>query len=432
MSDFFGLDFGTSNSVLSVNINGIVRVIDIDKANISGPTMKTVIYFDDDDRRFYFGQEAVDAYIENDAFGRYVQSIKSFLPDKTFSSTSFGSKAYKLDEVVAIIFREIKSRGELDVGRRVDRVVIGRPVVFSEDPKADKLAEERLISAAKIAGFKEIYLQEEPIAAAVAYEKSSDLKGEKNILVGDLGGGTSDFAIARVGMNNERVVISNEPSILAVSGVHIGGDDFDSLIMWEKLTRYFGRFTRLRTMDSIIRKTDERVDMSPMLYKKLCEWHQIPRLRTPKIMDQIKRCKYLADDHEKQLIENLENLIDDNYGYMLFRSIETAKQDLSMLENTRVIFKERNLVIDEAMSRSEFEAIIASKIDSVRSCVEEVILSAGVKRDQIDTVVLTGGSSHIPCVKSVFTRMFPGKEVVHKNAFTGVAYGLGCYGAFEI
>jgi hypothetical chaperone protein len=50
MAVFFGLDFGTSNSALSVNINGTVRLLDIDEHNPSGSTMKSILYFDEDDK----------------------------------------------------------------------------------------------------------------------------------------------------------------------------------------------------------------------------------------------------------------------------------------------------------------------------------------------------------------------------------------------
>lgn len=425
-NDFFGLDFGTSNSALSANINGKVKVINIDKFNADGPTMKTVIYFDDDDKKFYFGQKAVEEYIRNDAFGRYVQSIKSFLPDKTFVSTSFGRRSYSLEEVVAMILREVRIRGENEISKSIDRVVLGRPVVFSEDPELDKLAEDRLVSAARKAGFKDIYLQKEPVAAAFAYEESKGLTQEKIAIIGDLGGGTSDFSVVRIGSPKRSGNPSRESDILSVSGVHIGGDDFDFLIMWERITRHFGRFAKLKTMGSVIRGTAERRDMSPVIYRQLCEWHQIPRLNTPKTMETIRRYEYLAEESDKSLISNLENLIEDNYGYMLFRSIENAKQLLSSQSSASVEFRERNLAIGELISRIDFEAMAADKILSIKCSIEEALVSAGVKRDQVGIVILTGGTSHIPCVKKVFADMFPGVEVEHGNAFTSVAYGLGC------
>jgi len=432
MKNFFGLDFGTTNSALSVNIDGKVEILDIDQFNIDGLTMKSVLYFDEDEKMFHFGQDAVDRYIENDACGRYVQSIKSFLPNKLFSSTSFGSKSYKLDELVAVILREIKERGQKCLGLEINNVVLGRPVVFSEDSESDKLAEDRLISAAKKAGFKKIHLQKEPIAAAFAYEESYISGDQKIALVGDFGGGTSDFAVVKVGGKSKISGSSRDDDVLSVSGVHVGGDDFDSLIMWEKISKYFGRLIQLRTMESSIKGTDDRIDMAPTIYRQLCEWHLIPRLNTPKTMEYLIHCKYLAVDSDKQLIENLINLIEDNYGYMLFRSIESAKKDLSRLNDAVVLFEEMDLLINEIISRNQFEIIIEKEVAKIKTCIKESLVRAEISASQVDVIVLTGGSSHIPCIRKIFTEIFVGKEIVHSNAFTGVAYGLGSQNIFQV
>jgi hypothetical protein len=78
MSDIiFGIDFGTTNSALAVNVNGNVEVIDVDQFNTGGNTLKSVLYFDPEEKKFFVGQEAINNYIENDAYGRFMQSIKA-------------------------------------------------------------------------------------------------------------------------------------------------------------------------------------------------------------------------------------------------------------------------------------------------------------------------------------------------------------------
>jgi len=102
----FGIDFGTTNSALAVNVNGNVEVIDVDQFNTGGNTLKSVLYFDPEEKKFFVGQEAINNYIENDAYGRFMQSIKAFLPDESFHSTEIRGKYYKLDDLIAIILKK--------------------------------------------------------------------------------------------------------------------------------------------------------------------------------------------------------------------------------------------------------------------------------------------------------------------------------------
>ena len=219
----FGIDFGTTNSALAVNVNSHVEVIDVDPFNTTGNTLKSVLYFDPEEKEFFVGQEAIDNYIENDAYGRFMQSIKAFLPDDSFHSTEIRGKNYKLDDLIAIILRKLKGEGERYVGSSVDSVVLGRPVFFSEDKDKDKLAEERLTSAAQKAGFKNIYLQYEPIAAALSYESRLVSGEEKLVLIGDFGGGTSDFTIMKVVGGKQNIDVDRKKNILSLDGAYIGG-----------------------------------------------------------------------------------------------------------------------------------------------------------------------------------------------------------------
>ena len=415
MKKIFGLDFGTTNSALSVNDGGQVEVIDIDRHNLAVKTLRSVIYFDEE-KNIFVGQEAVQNYIDNGAVGRFMQSIKSFLPSQQFDHTYINRKRYELDDLIAIILRRIKEDGEEYVGHAVDEVVMGRPVVFSENVEKDRLAENRLHKAAEKAGFKNIRFQLEPIAAALAFEKTLSEGKEKNVLIGDFGGGTSDFTVMRLKGGLVRTK-SRQEDILAVSGAYIGGDTFDSQIMWNKMAKYFGKNVKFRSM------TNQLLAMPTIITFKLRNWHLIPQLRERSIREYIKQIRQSADD--KRAIENLENLIEDNYGFMLFQAIEKAKIDLSSYDNSRLVFKERDLVIKEGISRKEFEVMIIEDVSKINKCVDLVLKDAGVTEKEIDTVFITGGSSHIPCIRSIFTEKFGEEKIRQKDAFTSVAYGLG-------
>ena len=342
MSAIFGLDFGTSNSALSVNMNGQVKMLDIDPSGPVQKTLKSILYFYKEEmekKEVYTGYEAVEKYIENGAEGRYLQSIKTFLPDESFENTEIDRTSYTLEELIAYIIKTVKNRGEKLLNMEIQDVVMGRPVIFSDDEEKDALAESRLLNATKMAGFKNIQFQLEPIAAALSYENSLQTDREVKILVGDFGAGTSDFTVFKTARRKDRLSDRKE-DILSVGGVYIGGDTFDSGIMWNKICHYYGKEVKAKSLMS-----SNVFGLSPIILHKLKHWHLIPQLRSSQTMKTIKEFKYLAAGKDKQTIENLQDLIESNYGYMLFRAIEKAKCTLSASDLTKIQFQEGRLII---------------------------------------------------------------------------------------
>lgn len=416
MSIVFGIDFGTTNSALSIYRDNRVEVIPIDELNPGSSLMRSVLYFTED-HEVFAGQEAIAQYVSEGAAGRFMQSIKTFLPNRSFEGTEVFGKKYGIEDLVAIILRKIKAKGEAYLGCAVDSVVLGRPVVFSEDPEKDALAQARLEKAARTAGFRRIFFQLEPVAAALSFEQSLAPGAEKVVFIGDFGGGTSDFSVIRVrGGAFERA--NRHSDVLAVGGVYTAGDKFDSQIMWEKIARYFGRGVRYRGMGK-----EEYFDIPLSIISTLCQWHRIPLLRTRKIREQIRLIKNAATD--RQAIENLEHLIGDNYGFFLFQSIEKAKCELSERDEARVCFKERDLVLNEEITKKEFEEMNGGNLSQIARCIDDVVARSGLTHRDIDTVFLTGGTSKIPVIRRLFEERFGAEKLEQKDAFTSVVHGLG-------
>ncbi|UFS72085.1 Hsp70 family protein [Geomonas sp. RF6] len=416
MSIVFGVDFGTTNSALSVYRNGKVDIVDVDALSPSGSLMRSVLYFDED-HQIFTGQEAINQYVSDGAAGRFMQSIKNFLPNRSFEGTEVFGRKYGIDDLVAIILKKIKARGEAHVGTAVDSVVLGRPVLFSEDAEKDALAQVRLEKAARKAGFKEIFFQFEPVAAALSYEESLPAGAEKVVFIGDFGGGTSDFTVIRV-KGGAFARADRRSDVLSLGGVYTAGDKFDSQIMWEKIARYFGRGVKYKGMGK-----DELFDIPHSIIYTLCQWHRIPLLRARKIREQIRLIKNAATD--RKAIENLEHLIGDNYGFFLFQCIEKAKCELSQHDLATVSFTERDLTIREDVSREEFETINRENVRKIAACIDEVVAKSGVTHEGIDTVFLTGGTSRIPFIRSLFEERFGAAKLEQRNAFTSVVHGLG-------
>ena len=416
MQTVFGIDFGTTNSALSIYKNGSVEVIAVEDNDHSGELMRSVLYFNEENE-IYAGQEAIRQYVGDGAAGRFMQSIKTFLPNTSFDSTEIFGKRYTIDDLVAIILRKIKARGEAHVGYPVESVVLGRPVVFSTDSAKDAIAEQRLEKAARKAGFKKIWFQYEPVAAALAFEDSLETGQEKIVFIGDFGGGTSDFSVIRVkggdfGRSDRR------SDVLSLGGVYVAGDKFDSQIMWDKIAYYFGRYARYKTMGK-----DDWVNVPKSIIYTLCQWHRIPLLRARKTREHIRVIKNTTDN--SQAIRHLENIIDDNYGFFLFQAIEKAKCELSDREQTEISFTERDLAIHEKLGKGEFEHINRDNFQQIADCIDQVVASSGLQASQMDTVFLTGGTSRIPHIQALFSERFGRKRLENRDAFTSVVHGLG-------
>jgi hypothetical chaperone protein len=393
-----------------------VEVVAIDGSGHAGDLLRSVLYFNEENE-IYAGQEAIRQYVSDGAAGRFMQSIKTFLPNTSFDSTEIFGKRYTIDDLVAIILRKIKARGEEHAGCPVESVVLGRPVVFSTDAAKDAVAEQRLEKAARKAGFKKVWFQYEPVAAALTFEESLQAGQEKIVFIGDFGGGTSDFSVIRVkgGAFNRS---DRRSDVLSLGGVYVAGDKFDSQIMWDKVAHYFGRYARYKTLGK-----DEWVNVPKSIVYTLCQWHRIPLLRARATREHLRIIKGTADD--RQAIEHLENIISDNYGFFLFQAIEKAKCELSGQDHTHIRFTERDLNIDEELGKREFEALNADNFKQIADCIDEVVARSGLSPGQMDTVFLTGGTSRIPRIQTLFAERFGRDKLENRDAFTSVVHGLG-------
>ena len=194
--------------------------------------MKTLIYCPED-QIWHFGSDAKTKYQEYGMKGRMFRSIKKFLPEKGFEGSRIHSNFFTIEEIISKFLSHLKKISENQLQSNVDKLVLGRPVRFSLNDKSDRLAQDRLESAAKIAGFKDIIFCPEPFGAAFEYKELND--SEKIVLIADFGGGTSDFTIIKMG---KKEIESSD--VIGMSGVFCAGDSFDSKIMRNDLSSFFG------------------------------------------------------------------------------------------------------------------------------------------------------------------------------------------------
>ncbi|HZH03288.1 MAG TPA: Hsp70 family protein [Myxococcaceae bacterium] len=402
-----GLDFGTSNSALALP-NG--TVLPIDPSADEPRLLRSVLFFPDSERGTYAGAEAIRLYLEEGS-GRFIQSAKSWLPSRSFHATQVRGGAVRLEELVAVLLRTIRGRAEKAVGHSLDRVVMGRPAVFSPQPDADALAEARLRRAAELAGFIDVRFLIEPIAAALTYEAS--LTREERVLVGDFGAGTSDFTLMRLGPSR-RGAGERRGDILGSTGVRIGGDNFDGAIMQHTLLPHFGAGSHYRL-------GSKRLAVPQHIFGKLLSWHEMSFIRERSTQELLHTL--LTTSERPEAAAALYDLVVENLGYGLFRAIERVKVQLSSYAEATLEFDEARVHLSERITRDAFERFCAPLLQGLSDCVDRLMSSHEV--DALDAVFLTGGTSHIPAVRRIFETRFGPERIRTGDAFTSVAEGLG-------
>ncbi|MCA2977567.1 MAG: Hsp70 family protein [Myxococcaceae bacterium] len=405
-----GLDFGTSNTAAALPSGEVLRL----DPNAPAPQLfRTVLFFPEDSRETLAGHEAIARY-EEDNVGRFIQSMKTWLPATSFTRTQLRGRTLSLEELIAIFLRRVRALASASVGDDVTRVVLGRPARFSTDATVDAFAEGRLRSAATLAGFTEVRFVIEPIAAALAYEAT--LTRDEAVLVADFGAGTTDLTVMRLGPSR-RGRADRRDDVVASSGVYVGGDRFDSAIMKTSLLKYFGQgSTYAATRDG------QRLPMPAYLSSRLLSWNEMSLIREKTTRELIDTMLETSD--RVPAIEALEDLVMENLGFRLYRAIERAKVQLSTKHEARIDFEEARISIHETITRDAFEAATAHLIDELAACTSELLtrLPAGLS---LDAVFLTGGSSQLPSVRRLFARTFGEERLRTADAFTSVVEGLG-------
>lgn len=401
-----GLDFGTSNSVISLT--------DVQtRKEVFTYATGSILYFPYADlNTCYVGKEAQEKYVEDGMTGRLLKSVKSLLRQDNFLFTWIWGKKVTPDQLVTYIICHLKEKAEAFTGYPLTDVVLGRPAVFSEDPRKEKIAVDRLLLAARNAGFTKIRLQPEPIAAAFAYEQT--LTKAENVLVADFGGGTSDFTIIRLSPEKARNT-QREEDIIAHGGVYIGGDLFDSEIMWHKVTPHLGRGV-------LYQSYDKQLEVPSTLYRELRNWERSFLLKDSKARRAMDNFYVFSGNNPR--IDNVRILVDNNYVYSLFKKIEQAKIELSTVPATAIRYSKQAINIDEPFRFEEFEKIIGQHTLEMETYIKRLLETSGYEASQIDSVFMTGGSSLALPVRNILCRLFGEDKLRGGDTFHSVAHGL--------
>jgi len=422
-----GLDFGTTNSAIArVADDGSIALAHF-PAGSASETMRSILIYaaepDDGEARLTVGDDAIARYIASGANGRLIQSLKSFLADRMFHSTDIMGDLYSLEDLIAPLLRRLRKIAEEQFGELPPHVVVGRPVHFSsaQNDADDELATARLSVAIRRAGWKDITFEFEPVAAA--YHYASTIAREELILVADFGGGTSDFSIVRLRPPSSKS--AREPheirhEILANDGVALAGDAFDGEIVRQLVAPELGRGSQYRTPYGQI------LPMPTWFYAQMERWHFLSFLKAPNTMNKLRDLERQSLNPEK--VRALIHIVENDLGYLLFKSVEQTKLALSDADSTLFRFAEATVTIEKSATRVAFEKWIARELRAIAECVERVLAAAEVLPDSIDSVFLTGGSSFVPIVRRIFARTFGADKIRTGSEFTSIARGLALRG----
>lgn len=429
---FVGMDFGTSNSAVGVvDAAGVARIVAQDNAGLTAAatsdTLRSMVAFDrahrDDDGKPLplVGQQGIAAYLNGDGECRLLQSFKSHLTSRLFTSATIFNRAYTLEQLIAIVVERLRRAAEAHGGAPAPRVVAGRPVCFvAEDGKeSDDYALGRLTEAFAQAGVSDVAFEFEPIAAAYYYERTLD--HDETVLVADFGGGTSDFCLVRLGPGR-RGMANPADAIIGTNGVGIAGDTFDRRIVERGIAEFFGKNTTYHS-------NRKDLPVPDWIYGKFSRWHHIGFLGTGSTLRMLRDIQRHASHPER--IEDLLTLIEYNLGYHLYRAVEQAKVALSHNDATDFIFDHDPVRVERRITRAEFESWISPELTEIETCVDSLLATTGTAATKVDRVFMTGGSSLVPAVRAIFDRRFGADRVSAGGEFVSVASGLA-YRAAEL
>jgi len=356
MSKVIGIDLGTTNSCVSVLEGGKPVVI---SSAEGGRTTPSIVAFVKDSSERIVGQVAKRQSVTNSV--NTVYSIKRFIgrswneteaerkrvpytavkgKDETVD-VQIGDRTYTPQEISAMILQKLKQDAENYLGEEVTQAVITVPAYFTDTQRqATKDAEA-------IAGMEVLRIVNEPTAAALAYGLDKQDQ-DQIVLVFDLGGGTFDVSVLQLG--------DGIFEVKATSGNnHLGGDDFDALIV---------------------------------------DW-------------------LVADFKEK---EGIDLTTDKTAIQRLKEAAEKAKIELSSAPSTLISlpFIASNetgpKTIELDFTRSKFDQITASLVKATLEPTAQALKDSGLLPKEINRIILVGGSTRIPAVQDAISRFFEGKK----------------------
>jgi hypothetical chaperone protein len=418
-----GVDFGTTNTVLALaGPAGPAELVRLAAPSGEVTAFRSALGFQTpperpSERAISAGPWAIEAYAEDPHEVRFIQSFKTFAASQSFSETQILGRRYKFEDLLSAFLLQARDHagGRLPEPKRI---IVGRPVVFAGASASEALAIERYETAFRRLGFTDIRYAYEPVGAAFFFAR--ELTQDATVLVGDFGGGTSDFSIIRFERPQSGEGAGEvRAHALGRSGVGVAGDAFDYRIIDNLVSPSLGKGSSYESFGKIL-------PIPNRYYAAFARWDQLALMRGSRDMREIRALEREAVEPEK--IGRLIEILDENLGYQLYRAVSELKIALSSEEVHAFRFEAGDISIGRQVARAEFEGWIAPELALIEQAVDAALADAGLAAEAIDRVFLTGGSSLTPAVRQVFHRRFPAERIEAGAELESIASGLALIG----
>lgn len=415
-----GIDFGTTNTVISaIGAEGDARLVAFDFEGAANPAFRSALSFHEGldaaaQRVVEAGPWAVEAYLEEPRETRLIQSFKSYAASPLFRETRILGRRFAFEDLLSAFMFRLRAHAGAELASLPTTAIVGRPVNFAGAGPDPVLAVQRYQTAFARLGFTEIRYAYEPVAAAFFFARR--LTRDATVMVGDFGGGTSDFSIVRFHLGGG--AIASTP--LANSGVGVAGDAFDYRIIDNLVSPWLGKGSSYKAFDNIL-------PVPNRYFAAFARWEQLALLKASHDMTEIRGLMRTALQPEK--IERLVEILEENHGYRLYQAVSRLKEALSVHTEATFVFEAGSVRIEKRVSRERFDAWIAPELAAIEGAIDEALRRANLRSGEIDRVFLTGGSSFVPAVRAIFARRFGEARLESGGELVSIASGLAYIGA---
>ena len=407
-----GIDFGTTNTVVAfVQPDGTVRTARYGTEDVFRSVLCFWTKHHGVNQRLEraAGPEAITAYLDDPLDSRLILSMKTYLAQRSFNETRIFGRRFTLQDIISTFLRCLGEAAGFDPTQI--HATIGRPVRFAGEFADDEFGVARLQDAFQAAGFSNLRIALEPEGAGWRFSRG--LNAPATVLVGDFGGGTSDFSVLKFTPGQ-----AVQP--LGHAGVGLAGDVLDQRIIEQVICPHLGKGDTYRLMHNDL-------PVPPEYYTAFASWHRLSMMRNPKTIREITEVMRFAK--HPQRLQALLDLVEDEQGFALYKAVAQAKMDLSLSDSTVLNFEHGKLKIEETITRKTFETWIAPELVKIGAAIDRAIEAAGLSADKIDQVFLTGGTSFVPAIRRLFTNRFGAECVSAGSELVSVAEGLALMSA---
>ncbi|MEQ1710156.1 MAG: Hsp70 family protein [Hyphomicrobium sp.] len=407
MTTICGIDFGTSNSTVGILKDGTFAMVPVEGTHTTVPS---AIFHPADGAMALYGRAGIEAYNARES-GRLMRSLKSILGSSLVDEkTGVGGRYRTFEEILVGFLINLKAKAEAFAGERIVAVVMGRPVHFVDDnPAADRRAEEKLGSIARQAGFETVLFQYEPIAAALQFEQ--ELDREELVFIADIGGGTSDFSVVRLGPSR-RGQHDRGGDILANGGVRVGGTNLDTQLSLAAVMPLLGKGIMIR----------KGRDLPAWPFVDLATWHRIHTIAEPKTLTALRQLQ--VEIGGNPLFERYMGVVREQSGHLIAKRVEDAKIKLSAAAEAVIDLDVVEAGLAVRARRRGLDTCIAGDVERIAHAITSTLAAADVGPDNITSVFLTGGTSAVPAIRRAICAPFINARVAEGDLFCSVGHGL--------